>query len=54
MIEISLFTEDYGHEHFLRPLVQRIADQYNLLIELKNRSVRGGHPKVINFTVYCS
>jgi hypothetical protein len=46
MCRISLFTEDTGHEEFLLPLLQRIADQYRVSIVLKPLSVRGGYGKV--------
>lgn len=46
MRRISLFTEDTGHEEFLLPLLQRIADQYEVSVVLKPLSVRGGYGKV--------
>ena len=47
MRNISLFAEDEAHEDFLSALVHRLADDYHVKINLKSRSVRGGHGKVI-------
>ena len=47
MRNISLFVEDTGHEDFLVALVQRVANAYNIEINVKVSSVRGGHEKVI-------
>ena len=47
MRNISLFVEDTVHEDFLMALVQRVANGYNIEINIKASSVRGGHGKVI-------
>ena len=47
MPNISLFVEDTAHEDFLIALVQRVANAYNIEINIKASSVRGGHEKVI-------
>ena len=47
MRNISLFVEDRAHEVFLTALIQRLADEYNVKINIKASSVRGGHGKVI-------
>ena len=47
MRNISLFVEDTGHEDFLVALVQRVANAYNIEINVKISSVRGGHENVI-------
>ena len=47
MREISLFVEDTVHEDFLMVLVQRVANAYNIEINIKVSNVRGGHEKVI-------
>ncbi|RKU08382.1 hypothetical protein C6503_23025 [Candidatus Poribacteria bacterium] len=47
MRNISLFVEDAVHEDFLVALVQRVANAYNIEINIKVSSVRGGHEKVI-------
>ena len=47
MRNISLFTEDTVHADFLTALVQRIANEHNVEINIKVSSVRGGHEKVI-------
>jgi len=47
MRNINLFVEDVAHEDFLTALIQRLADAYNIEINIKASSVRGGHGKVI-------
>ena len=47
MRNISLFVEDAVYENFLVALVQRVANVYNIEINIKVSSVRGGHEKVI-------
>ena len=47
MRNISLFVEDTDHEDFLVALVHRIANAYNIEINIKVSSVRGGHKNVI-------
>ena len=47
MHNISLFVEDTVHEDFLVALVQRVANAYNIEIDIKVSSVRDGHEKVI-------
>lgn len=47
MRNISLFVEDTVHEDFLMALVQRVANAYNIEIDIKVSNVCGGHEKVI-------
>jgi hypothetical protein len=47
MRKISLFAEDYGHEVFLSPLLERLAEEYAVQIGITPYSVRGGFGKVI-------
>ena len=47
MRNINLFVEDAAHEDFLAALVQRLANEYNVKINIKASSVRRGHGKVI-------
>lgn len=47
MRNINLFVEDVAHEDFLTALIQRLADEYNIEINIKPSSVRGGCGKVI-------
>ena len=47
MRNINLFVEDVAHEDFLTALIQRLVDVYNIEINIKLSSVRGGHGKVI-------
>lgn len=46
MRRISLFTEDYGHEAFLRPLLDRLAAEHSVRLTVTPFSVRGGFGKV--------
>jgi hypothetical protein len=48
MREIVFFVEDTGHETVLSSFVQRFATQYNVQIEIVNRSATGGHGRVIS------
>ncbi|MCI0487314.1 MAG: DUF4276 family protein [Blastocatellia bacterium] len=47
MRKVILFVEDFGHEEFLKALLDRLAEEYEMQIEIIPRSVRGGHGKVI-------
>ncbi|MCL2346977.1 MAG: hypothetical protein FWC50_01820 [Planctomycetaceae bacterium] len=50
-IQITLITEDRGHEAFLKALILRIASEFNFSlgsVRLFPRSVRGGHGKVLS------
>ena len=47
MHNINLFVEDVAHEDFLTAVLSRLADTYNVKINIKASSVRGGHGKVI-------
>ena len=47
MRNINLFVEDVAHEDFLTALIRRLVDVYNIEINIKPSSVRGGHGKVI-------
>ncbi len=47
MRNISLFVEDQAHQDFLTALTQRLAEAYNVEINIKAYSVRGGHGRVI-------
>jgi hypothetical protein len=48
MHKIILFTEDYGHETFLKTLLERYAAENKVDVRILPRSVRGGHGKVIS------
>lgn len=48
MPDISLFTEDLGHEVVVKTLLQRLAHRYELQINVQSLSVRHGHGKVIS------
>ena len=47
MRNINLFVEDIAHEDFLVALIQRLANEYNVEINIKASSVRGGRGTVI-------
>jgi hypothetical protein len=47
MRRVSLFAEDYGHEAFLCPLLDRLAGQYNVPVTVRRLSVRGGYGTVV-------
>ena len=47
MREIALFVEDYAHRQVIGALVQRIAEESDVSIQLDWRNVVGGHGKVI-------
>ncbi len=46
MRKISLFSEDYGHEAVLVPMVLRIAAEYGIAARIRPYSVRGGFGRV--------
>lgn len=48
MLSISLFVEDFGHEEFLRALIERIAREQEISVVIHPRSVRGGRGKVLS------
>lgn len=53
MREIALFVEDYAHRQVIGTLVQRLANQYGIAINLHWRSAVGGYSKVVgNFDDY--
>ncbi len=47
MRNINLFVEDVAHEDFLFALVQRLAHEYSVEINIRPSSVRGGRGTVI-------
>jgi hypothetical protein len=47
MREIALFVEDYAHRQVIGALVQRIAEESDVAIQLDWRNAVGGHGKVI-------
>lgn len=44
---IDLFAEDRAHEEWLRPLLERLANQEGVVARVRVRSARGGHGRVI-------
>ena len=47
MREIALFVEDHAHRQVIGALVQRIAEESDIAIQLDWRNAVGGHGKVI-------
>lgn len=44
---VDLFVEDRAHEVFVGALVDRIAREEKMTIDLQARSARGGHPRAL-------
>jgi len=44
---VDLFVEDRAHEAFLKPLVERVARQQSINVEIRPRSARGGHGRAL-------
>lgn len=47
MHSISMFVEDFGHEAFLTPLVERLAKEAEIDVDVKIYSARGGRGVVL-------
>ena len=47
MREITLFGEDYAHQQVVGVLVQRLAEEFSIAVQLNWKSVVGGHGRVI-------
>jgi len=47
MREIALFVEDFAHQAFLQALLQRLADEYGVGIQLDWRNALHGHGAVV-------
>ena len=43
MHRIEFFAEDFGHEAFLRALIERLVCPYRIEVEVNSYSVRGGY-----------
>jgi len=46
-VVIDIFVEDRAHEAFLKPLIERIAQEENIEVLTRVRSARGGHGKAM-------
>ena len=46
-VVVDLFVEDRAHEEFLKPLVHRVGDEETVAVQVRVRSVRGGHGRAI-------
>lgn len=50
---IDLFVEDHAHEALLKPLVERVCAAAGMTCEIRVRSARGGHPRVLSELAFC-
>lgn len=48
MVSASLFVEDFGQEEYLTALTERIAQDEGIEVEIRPRSVRGGHGRALS------
>lgn len=52
-LRADLFVEDVAHQKLLAPLIWRIAQEENSIVQCQIRSARGGHPRAIQeFKLY--
>ena len=47
ILRVDLFVEDSAHESLLRPLIERVAQEEDLIIRCQIRSAQGGHPRAV-------
>jgi hypothetical protein len=47
-VSVTLFVEDRAHEGFLKPLIQRVAQEADRNITIRSYSARGGHPRALD------
>lgn len=47
-VSVTLFVEDRAHEEFLKPLVERIAQEAGRTLTIRSYSSRGGHPRALD------
>jgi len=47
MLNIVLFAEDYGHEEFVKSLIERLSRENGVPVKITPRNARGGHGKVV-------
>ena len=47
MYEIALFVEDYAHKQVIGALVQRVADQHGITVDLRWRNAVRGYGRVV-------
>jgi hypothetical protein len=45
---IVIFAEDKGHEEFLRPVIERCAQEISLEVDVRVQSARGGHGRALD------
>jgi hypothetical protein len=44
---VTVFAEDRGHEEFLRAVIERLAKEIGLEVEVRIQSARGGHGRAL-------
>ncbi|MBD3240977.1 MAG: hypothetical protein GF331_10365 [Chitinivibrionales bacterium] len=50
---VDLFVEDTGHEEFVKAVVQRVARELGIRVQVTVRSARGGHGRAVaEFALY--
>lgn len=47
-VSVTLFVEDRAHEEFLKPLVERVAQEAGRTLRIRSYSARGGHPRALD------
>lgn len=48
MRKVIFFVEDYGHETFIKSLVERFSQEKRVSTVITSRNVRGGHGKAVS------
>jgi hypothetical protein len=48
MRKVIFFVEDYGHETFIKALIERFSQEKRVGTVITSRSVRGGHGKTVS------
>jgi hypothetical protein len=47
MRKITIFVEDFGHEEFIKTLLDRFSEDFEIPVEISSSSVRGGHGRAL-------
>jgi hypothetical protein len=45
---VDIFVGDVAHERLLKPLIDRVAEDESVLVEVRVRVARGGHPRALS------
>lgn len=46
-VAVDVFAEDRAHEEFIKALIQRLAREEGVSVDVHIRAARGGHPRAI-------